>query len=711
MTAMNLTNRKAFLLVFGTASAIVLLTTTQRSLAAYLSQNSWPPTRFGTLAADAALWYVCALAVFPIHRIALRFPLERTNRALLAGLHFVSGLVFALFNITVQSLFLAFLSGDHFLALFQTAFLPKLYMRTSFYFMIAIACYAYISYQRHRNEELTAYRLESRLTFAQFQMLKSKLSPEFLFETLRAIGRWIRKDIETADLLTARLGDFLRLSLESSYAHRVTLQQEVQLVRSYLDIQRVDAPDVNVSIAVDSDAIDVLVPNGVLLRIAEAIPPGEPVEIRTKLSANQLQVFLSGWSRIPANFSEWTDQLEWKIDGQTLVLQFPLTPGDPDSAPFEESSIAYESLDELQRSVALQEKRIRLSKTTIGRSFWRIFGLWTFVVVYFLTRELLMRKLAGEPLNLVENIKDYIAWYWWAVFTPIIFWLARKFPIRKYAVRHLIFSAITSAVMVVLYYLQRWALDLGSGLAALKEIIISYPYPLDMLTYMAILGVYEGLGYHRKYLQEELRTAKLRGNLMEAQLQALKMQLHPHFLFNTLNSISELIHEDAEAAKMMLKRLEEFLRITFQNSDLQEISLEQELVFLRNYLEIQQVRFQNRLRIDLKIDPQTMKDSVPNLILQPIVENAIRHGIASRSAAGKIEIRASHTNGLLQLQVEDDGPGLSTGEYREGLGIANTRMRLEQLYGKECGIEMSNNPYGGLLVSLQIPVRSQLRNL
>ena len=194
---------------------------------------------------------------------------------------------------------------------------------------------------------------------------------------------------------------------------------------------------------------------------------------------------------------------------------------------------------------------------------------------------------------------------------------------------------------------------------------------------------------------------------MEAQLHALKMQLHPHFLFNTLNSISELMHEDQEAAERMLKRLEDFLRLTFQNSDIQEISLEKELEFLRNYLEIQQVRFQNRLKVDLKIDPAAMKDSVPNLILQPIVENAIRHGIAPRLGPGKIEIRASHDNGQLLLQVEDDGPGLPGGEYREGLGITNTRMRLEQLYGKQCRFQMTNNSYGGLLVTLQIPVHHE----
>jgi LytS/YehU family sensor histidine kinase len=204
-------------------------------------------------------------------------------------------------------------------------------------------------------------------------------------------------------------------------------------------------------------------------------------------------------------------------------------------------------------------------------------------------------------------------------------------------------------------------------------------------------------------LQEEVRTIKLKGNLMEAYVQALKMQLHPHFLFNTLNSISELMHEDLEAAEKMLKRLENFLRLTFENTDVQEITVQNELHFLQNYLEIQQVRFQNRLKVDLEIDPQAMKDRVPNLILQPIVENAIRHGVSPRMDSGRVEIRAFHKEGNLLLQVEDDGPGLRGGGFREGVGMSNTRRRLEQIYGKSCRFHVQNNPHGGLIVTLQIP--------
>jgi two-component system LytT family sensor kinase len=705
MTPMKFESRKTFILVFGVASVLVLLMSSQRSLAAYLSETKWPPTPIGNLAADAALWYIYAFAAFPIYRIASRFSLESTSKIHLSLIHLLLACLFALASITIQSAFLSLLFGDPFVKIFQMGFLQRLYMRITFYFLILIVCYAYISYQRHRNQELKTYSLESRVAFAQFQLLKSKLNPEFLFQTLRSIGKWIRKDLETADLLTARLGDFLRLSLESSYAHKVPLEQETQLVRSYLDIQKLEHPDMETMIQVHPDVMDALVTNGMLLQVVERIPPGARVEIRAVPEGGRLKISVSGLAKVPDNDAEG---LDLRLENGVLVFFVPVAQEPWEEPQSEDSSATLGSLDELQRSVADQEARMNRSKHSLANRIFRVFGFWSMVAAYFFTREIIMRRIAGEPLNLLDNMKDYVSWYWWAIFTPVIFWLARKFPIRKDLPLHLLLAAVISVLMVVLYSSQRWMLGLEMSMKIFRQILLGYPYPFDMLTYMGIVGVYEGLGYHKKYLEEELRTAKLRGNLMEAQLYALKMQLHPHFLFNTLNSISELMHEDAEAAEQMLKRLEDFLRITFENAEIQEIPLQQELEFLRNYLDIQQVRFQNRLKVALDIDPQTMKDAVPNLILQPIVENAIRHGIAPRMEAGTIEIRASHKNGSLVLQVEDDGPGLSGVEYRQGLGITNTRMRLEHLYGKECRFQMMNNPYGGLLVSLQIPVRKEL---
>ena len=195
-----------------------------------------------------------------------------------------------------------------------------------------------------------------------------------------------------------------------------------------------------------------------------------------------------------------------------------------------------------------------------------------------------------------------------------------------------------------------------------------------------------------------------------AQLEALKMQLHPHFLFNTLHSISALVHRDPEAADKMIARLGDFLRLTLENSGAAEVSLQKELEFLTCYLEIERVRFQDRLTTSLEVEPGALDTPVPNLILQPIVENALRHGVAQSKAPGRIEISAKRENGSLRIGVRDNGPGLvgvtaSREGFREGVGLSNARARLEQLYGPSHRLELANAPEGGLLVTLVIPSR------
>jgi len=191
------------------------------------------------------------------------------------------------------------------------------------------------------------------------------------------------------------------------------------------------------------------------------------------------------------------------------------------------------------------------------------------------------------------------------------------------------------------------------------------------------------------------------------------MQLHPHFLFNTLHSISALVHKNADAADKMIARLGDFLRLTLENSGAQEVSLQEELEFLKCYLEIERIRFEDRLSVQLAIDPEALDARLPNLILQPIVENAIRHGISRRTSAGRIEIEAHRLNGTLQVQVTDNGPGLASDSnsgtiVKAGVGLANTQARLKQLYGDRHRLDLSNATSGGLTVILEIPFREEL---
>jgi LytS/YehU family sensor histidine kinase len=231
-----------------------------------------------------------------------------------------------------------------------------------------------------------------------------------------------------------------------------------------------------------------------------------------------------------------------------------------------------------------------------------------------------------------------------------------------------------------------------------------------MLTYGAILGVGLAFSYYARFREREMRASQLEAQLAQAQLQALKMQLHPHFLFNALHSISALVHSDPDAADKMIARLGDFLRLTLENSAAQEVPLRQELEFLNCYLDIERTRFRDRLTTQIEADPQLLDCVVPNLILQPIVENAIRHGVSQRAAHGHVEVRASRAGDALRLEVRDNGRGLPEGaevcraNQGGGVGLANTRARLQQLYGGAYRFDISNAPAGGAVVTLEIPL-------
>jgi sensor histidine kinase YesM len=230
----------------------------------------------------------------------------------------------------------------------------------------------------------------------------------------------------------------------------------------------------------------------------------------------------------------------------------------------------------------------------------------------------------------------------------------------------------------------------------------------SLAIYWAVVAIHQAILYYRKYRERELQTSQLEARLAQSRLQVLKMQLHPHFLFNTLNAISELVHRDPDAADTMLTDLSDLLRMSFENLEVQEVPLKQELEFLRKYLEIEQMRFQERLRVEMDISPETLGASVPNMILQPLVENAIKHGISPRAEGGRIDITAIRNNGHLQIAVSDDGLGMSQHETespREGVGLSNTRKRLRHLYGDRQKFDLRSAGERGVIVSLEMPFK------
>ena len=355
--------------------------------------------------------------------------------------------------------------------------------------------------------------------------------------------------------------------------------------------------------------------------------------------------------------------------------------------------------------------RRRLIKWSLIAVGWALFGL------FFASQVIIIRAYEGRPLRLGETLAAWMicACAWLAV-TPLMLSLARRFPLErrgwlKNALVHLAAGSVLALLQLGVYILAASLVGLYQDqqpfFASFRSLFVTH-FHFDLLTYWAIIGLSHALDYYRKYRERELRAAQLETKLAQAQLDALRMQLHPHFLFNTLNSISVLMAEDTKAARRMLTRLGDLLRATLQNEGAHEVSLKEELEFLESYLEIEQTRFQDRLTVRMEVDSRALDARVPNLILQPLVENAIRHGIAPRAAAGLVEIHARRENGMVQLEVRDNGAGLGASppeSLMKGIGLSNTRARLEQLYGTAHRFELRDSESGGLIVTIEIPFR------
>lgn len=350
-----------------------------------------------------------------------------------------------------------------------------------------------------------------------------------------------------------------------------------------------------------------------------------------------------------------------------------------------------------------------------------IWGVWTFIGLVFTSQFYFSMYKSDKPVEWSYAIYLQMTWaYLWALVTPLVLWLASRFPLeRHYWGRNLSVHIFASIVLsTVVTWCGHLLLYLNYGWRA------AAPYRVDRAIRFVIENFSEGIGiylliaiityafsYYNRYRKGELRATQLEAQLSQAQLQALKMQLQPHFLFNTLHSINALLNRDTDAARKMITRLGDFLRLTLENSGTQEVTLQQEIEFLKCYLEIERVRFQDRLTTRVDVDAAALDSKVPNLILQPIVENAIRHGIAPRSTPGQIVIQAKQENGLLRIEVRDNGPGLPVNRkdenlFSKGVGLANTQTRLARLYGQSHRFELINDPSGGLVVTLEIPTKN-----
>jgi signal transduction histidine kinase len=347
-----------------------------------------------------------------------------------------------------------------------------------------------------------------------------------------------------------------------------------------------------------------------------------------------------------------------------------------------------------------------------------IAGAWVLIGILFSSQFYLSLLAEAETLKVSwEKLLpvEFSRWGLWIFLTPVVLWMARRFPIEQQRwwetlMVHFPACVAVAALHIGLYSLIvatvkpfPWTVDYAYAQVFLRG--LSSFLHVNLVIYWTVIGAGYALNYYRKYREEEIRASSLQAQLAEAQLQALKMQLHPHFLFNTLNAVATLVRKNEnKSATDMLAGLSELLRLALENVGTQEVTLKQEMEFLERYLEIEQIRFGEKLKVRMTIRPETLSARVPNLVLQPLVENAIRHGMAQRESPGLVEISAEQSASRLRMQVRDDGPGLTKEiNSNTGVGLANVRARLERLYGGEQEFKIENANGGGTVVTLIMP--------
>jgi len=335
------------------------------------------------------------------------------------------------------------------------------------------------------------------------------------------------------------------------------------------------------------------------------------------------------------------------------------------------------------------------------KQLW-LFGvlIWTVLALLSAAQNATWRALSGRPVNWGVILPTTLAdWYTCGMFTPFFYWMVRRFPIRgdRWWARlpiHLAASLVFVVLKVSIY--TPIFNYLNADTPRTLSMVLFGGFYADMLAYWTSIGVIHAIEYYRESRERELEATRLA-------LENLRAQLQPHFLFNTLQSISTLIHRDQPAADRVLTDLSDLLRLSLRSTGSQEVPLREELGFLDRYLDIMRVRFGDRLVIVVEVDPEVKEALVPSLVLQPIVENAITHGMADRPDIGHVTVRARRNARSLFLEVSDDGPGISSGPPTNGIGLANTRERVARLYGAPAHVETLVN--GGFTVRIEIPFK------
>jgi two-component system, LytTR family, sensor kinase len=355
--------------------------------------------------------------------------------------------------------------------------------------------------------------------------------------------------------------------------------------------------------------------------------------------------------------------------------------------------------------VWLQPTSQRLVRALRIVAAWALFGLFN-----------------GTQTGVTRLYAGTVLWrqvYWYSAFdalvwiclTPAIFaWARAVSPVRRgWLVAGVAQFGAGILVAALHLYLTSLLLPIVHYRAAPGRSMFGTLVPVrlqfDLLTYWLLIGILIAIDTYRRFRERELHASRLETSLVEARLSMLRAQLQPHFLFNTMNTISSLMYKDVAAADRVLQRLAGFLRLTLETASSKEVRLETEMEYTSRYLDIEETRFSDRLAVERQIAPEVRDAMVPTLILQPFVENAIRHGVGRRAEGGRIWIRAARSGAVLRVEVEDDGE--APGEVREGVGLGNARSRLAAMYGEGARLEAGAGPAGGFRVTMELPYRTE----
>lgn len=345
--------------------------------------------------------------------------------------------------------------------------------------------------------------------------------------------------------------------------------------------------------------------------------------------------------------------------------------------------------------------------------------IWGGLILLIAAQNYIVLNSNGREVTFVEMlIREYPVWLGWWLLTPFLYAFIRRFPLGRGRWRYvpLYIPAVVafSSLYITLLAVMRYVIRSTSGVELPTFFRFWKQYQLGAFgqalpILILIIFCYYGINYVRAYQRRELRASQLEAELSRARLDVLRMQIQPHFLFNTLHSISALMETDVKAARRMISQFSELLRASLEEDKRQETTLEDEIHFLKQYLGIQRVRFQDRLSITFDIAEEALSLWVPRLLLQPLVENALKHGIAKRRGPGRVRVAANVSENMLTLVVEDNGPGFGDGAVIEGVGLRNTRERLSKLYGAQASYHVETEDSSGGRITVHIPVHNEAK--